>query len=510
MEALEGFSAMHSFPRFPALTFVALCGAYIGFAAVPSALAQGTPAAQSRAASSAPGQGRTIPALLISDIHFDPFHDPAKAQKLVAAPVSQWASILAGPPSATQQQAFDALQSSCHARGVDTPFALLRSSLEAMRTRQPDAKFMAVSGDLIAHEFTCRYATLLPGARPGDYQAFVVKTLSFVMNELRAAFPGMPIYPTLGNNDTGCGDYKLDASSDFLTESGKILVEGLPASERDRALKEFAANGSYSVAMAAPMKGARLISLNDLFLAQHYSTCAGKDDPAAATAELNWLDHELAEARHAGEKVWVLGHIPPGIDPYSTIVKFRNVCGGQPPVAFLANDKLAELLAAYADVVRLGIFAHTHMDEVRLLRSEESEAPGAASTAVKLVASISPVDGNTPSFTVARVDPSAGVLENYAVITASNQTGIGTRWAPEYNFAETYHKTQFSAAAVKELIDAFRADPGAQKPESQAYLRNYFGGDLSPVLAPFWPEYVCALGNHSAKAFASCMCSPAK
>ncbi len=501
---------MHSFFRSPALTIIALCGACLAFAAAPDARSQGTPAAQSRAANSAPDKDRTIPALLVSDIHFDPFHDPGKAQKLVAAPVSQWASILAGPPSATHQQAFDALQSSCHARGVDTPFALLRSSLEAMRARQPEAKFMTVSGDLIAHGFTCRYATLVPGAKPGDYQAFVVKTLSFVMNELRAAFPGMPIYMALGNNDTGCGDYQLDTNSDFLAESGKILVQGLPASEREKALKEFAANGSYSVAMAEPMKGARLISLNDLFLSQHYSTCAGKSDPAAATAELNWLDRELDEARHAGEKVWVLGHIPPGIDPYSTIVKFRNICGGQVPVSFLANDKLAELLAAYADVVRLAIFAHTHRDEVRLLRPEEKEAPVVASTAVKLVASISPVNGNTPSFTVARVDPSAGMLENYAVITASNQTGIGAKWTSEYDFAATYHKAQFSSATVKELITAFRADAAAQTPESQAYLRNYFGGDMSPVLAPFWPEYVCSLGNHSAKAFAGCMCSPAK
>jgi len=449
---------------------------------------------------------------MISDLHFDPFHDPGKVQELMAAPVSGWRAILAGPPSATQQQAFTALQASCHARGVDTPFALLGSSLEAMRARQPDAKFMTVSGDLIAHAFTCRFTTLVPGAKPEEYQAFVLKTLSFVMEELRKAFPGMPIYVTLGNNDSGCGDYKLDAGSDFLAQTGKIFAEGLPVSQRARARQEFGANGSYSVAMAEPMKGTRLIALNDLFLSPKYSTCGGKPDPAAANEEMAWLERQLAQARQAGEKVWVMGHIPPGIDPYSTVAKSRDVCGGKAPVAFLSTDRMADLLAEYGDVVRLGIFAHTHMDEVRLLRREGGEAAtaGAAPVAVKIVASISPVDGNTPSFTVARVNPASAVLENYDVIAASNQTGINAAWTSAYDFGQTYRKAEFSPATVKELIEAFRTDQEAKTAESQAYMRNYFLGDLSGELSPFWPEYVCALDNHSAKAFAACVCPSAK
>ena len=210
-----------------------------------------------------------------------------------------------------------------------------------------------------------------------------------------------------------------------------------------------------------------------------------------------------------------MGHIPPGIDPYSTVAKFRDVCGGKPPVLFLANDKLAGLLAGYGDVVRLGIFAHTHMDEMRLLRPEEdgTSSSGAAmgpAVAIKMVSSISPVDGNNPSFTIARVNPATAQLENYEVIAASNQTGVGTRWTPAYDFGQTFHEPEFSPATVKELIDTFRADASAKTPESLAYLRNYFVGDMSRELSPFWPEYVCALDNHTAKGFAGCVCGAAK
>jgi sphingomyelin phosphodiesterase acid-like 3 len=450
---------------------------------------------------------------MVSDIHFDPFHDPEQAKALVAAAPERWRAILAGPASPNQKQAFEALQQACHARGVDTPYALFDSSLVAMRAQAGDAKFMTVSGDLIAHAFTCRYAKVFPGAAPGDYEAFVVKTISFVVGQLRAAFPAMPVYVALGNNDSGCGDYKLDASGSFLTGAGKAIAAALPASQRLDALKEFGAGGYYSVRMAAPMRRTRLIVVNDLLMSGKYTTCGDKKDPAPAEAEIAWLKQQLTEAQAAGERVWVMGHIPPGIDPYSTVAKFKNVCAGQSPSEFLANDKMADELVDHAATIRLGIFAHTHMDELRLLRPQGDAAAAGADAAVKpavaikMVSSISPVDGNIPSFTIAKVNPETAVLADYQVVEASNQTGVNTAWTTEYDYAKTYHEAEFSPAALKALIDGFTADKDAKTDASQAYIRNYFVGDMSRELSPFWPEYVCALDNYGAKGFAACVCA---
>ena len=41
----------------------------------------------------------TISALMVSDIHLDPFYDPAKAKQLAAAPASEWEQILSSPDS---------------------------------------------------------------------------------------------------------------------------------------------------------------------------------------------------------------------------------------------------------------------------------------------------------------------------------------------------------------------------------------------------------------------------
>jgi sphingomyelin phosphodiesterase acid-like 3 len=497
------------------ITLHALYGIFVVIAFVPTALSQASQAAlasQAHSRNSARADIRTIPALFISDIHFDPFHDPAKAQELVAAPVTQWRSILSAPPSSNQQQTFADLQRSCNARGVDTPYILLDSSLQAMRSRQPDAKFMTVSGDLIAHAFSCRYTTLVLNSAPGDYEAFVLKTLSFVVDELRSSFPGIPIYIALGNNDTSCGDYQLDAGSSFLAQAGQIITEGLTPSQQQQALKDFGEYGNFSITMSGPMHGTEFISFNDLFLSSRYSTCAGKHDFIAARRELFWLEQVLADARRRGQKVWFMGHIPPGIDPYTTIAKLKNICGEQAPVKFLSSDKLSDLLVEYADVVRLGIFAHTHMDEMRLLNSESKGLQSTADhrVAIKMVPSISPVNGNNPSFIVARVNPSSAMLQNYKVIAASNQTGIDATWSVEYDYAQTYHETEFSPSAVKELIEEFKTDRSAKTAVSEAYIRNYFAGDLSSALTPFWPQYVCALEDHTAKEYSACVCIGAR
>ena len=474
-----------------------LFGCIAGF--FPEGRAQTAAAVQTRP--SAPA----VKALLVSDIHFEPFWDPAKAERLKAAPVGDWSAILSEPETADREAKFEQLQQACHARGVDTSYALYESSLRAMRAEAGGAKLVVLSGDLISHDFDCKFATLLPRAGPGDYREFVEKTIEFVVRNLRGALPGVPVYAALGNNDSDCGDYKLGADSPFLAAMADEFTRGLIGVDREQAARTFAEGGYYSARLPAPLDHTRILILDDIFMSRRYETCDGKADPSAAAAQMVWLEQQLDAARRSHEKVWVMSHIPPGVDPYSTATKSGDICSGGKPQMFLSSEALPEAMANYGDVIELAIFAHTHMDEVRLLKPETAGAPPGG-VAVKMVPSISPVDGNNPAFTVARIEAATAEMKDYRVYVASNKTGVDARWSEEYDFARAYRQPAFSPAALGGLIAGFEADRKAQTDASQSYIRNYGSGFGARELTLFWPEYACALRNDDTDAFRECVC----
>jgi sphingomyelin phosphodiesterase acid-like 3 len=325
---------------------------------------------------------------------------------------------------------------------------------------------------------------------------------------LRGALPGVPVFVALGNNDSDCGDYMLDAKSEFLSDTGAEVTKGFPAQERKGALESFAAGGYYSVALPAPVEHARLLVLNDLFMSSRYETCAGKDSTTEADAQLAWLRQQMADAQRKHEKVWVMGHIPPGVDVHASALKPGDVCGKKGPKMFLASEKIAEELVEFSDVVELAVFAHTHMDEVRVLKAENGkDAAAERGVAVKMVGSISPINGNAPSFTIARVDPASAALVDYRVFTAWNATGVDTTWKEEYDWGKTFHEDEFSAASVSKAIAGFKADPEGKTEMSRDYMHNFFSGNDSPLLGLVWPQYVCGLWNDSADAFKACVCT---
>ena len=460
----------------------------------------------------------TIPALLLSDIHLDPYHDPAKVAKLNAAPASDWPAILAQPDSPSQPVDSAALLKACPVRGVDTPNSLWLSSLHAIHADASHAKFVTISGDLLAHQFDCKFKTLLPVAPHADYLAFTEKTIRYVVSSLRESLPGVPVYVAMGNNDSGCTDYALDPThDDFLARIAKIVAEALPtdlpAADRTAVLTDFAASGSYDVPLTA-IPHTRLIVLDDLYFSTKYVTCSGKPDPAPAAAQLAWLQARLALARQHNERVWVMSHIPPGIDPFTTIRNLPRVCLGGKPTMYLSSESLADLLARNSDIVRLALFGHTHSDEMRLLTSDAppasaaTETPALSRTGVplKIVSSITPVNGNRPTFTLAKIDPATATLVDYTVIEASNSTGIDTTWSPEYTYSTAYRQPAFDSAALTTLFQGFSADPGAKSAASQAYLRNYFPGDVSAIIQFAWPQYTCAMTYDSGASFAACAC----
>lgn len=456
-----------------------------------------TPAAGAKATT--PG---TLPVVLLSDIHFDPFRDPTKFPRLLAEPVTAWRAILSSPDSPDHTQAYAKLTTACGVRGRDTDWPMFESALKAAVAQSAHPAFLTVSGDLIVHEFDCQFRNLAPKAGAEAQAAFAAKLAAFVASEIRLSFPHTPIFLAAGNNDSGCGDYRESADSPFLRALAQTFA--ITAEGADKSIGE---SGSYSVALPKPIEHGRMIVLQDIFQARSYVGCGGKANPAATEAQLTWLQDQLESAKAAHEQVWVMAHIPPGIDVYDTLRKKRDVCGAEKPTLFLNSDKLAEMLERYAAEIRLTIFAHSHMDEMHLLRPAKAEDGGIV--AVKQVPSISASNGNYPAFTVGEVDPKTAELRDYRVISSDSLDGTAARWAEEYRFSSTYHRKSYSAAELVPLLAAMRADSQSSQPETNAY-ENYFmvnGGLKSLAFRLVWPQYACSLENSTAADYKACLCT---
>jgi sphingomyelin phosphodiesterase acid-like 3 len=449
----------------------------------------------------------TVPVLLVSDIHFEPFWDPDKVSKLNAATVDKWDSILAPPASAGRKQTFDAFLQKCGCGDGDTSSVLFDASLKAMKDNASGAAFVTVSGDLISHQFKKKYFTAIPGASDTDYHAFVEKTIQYVVDKLDAQFPKALVYVALGNNDSDCDDYLIDEGSPFLKETALEVAKNFPTAERKKAEETFGDEGYYSVALPAPIKNARLLVLDDLFMSKNYRTCAGHRDPSAATAQIKWLAQRLADARAANQKLWIMGHIPPGIDLYSTARKGINVCTGGDPVMFLSSEEMPDAIAPYGDVVQLAIFAHTHMDELRLLKDQSAGAPSKPPVPIKMVSSISPIHNNLPSITVAQVDPATAAVVDYHVFSSPDLTGDSNAKWKGYDFGQSYKLAAFSSSTLSQLIAAFAADPGGTTQDSKNYIGDFSAGHSSGTLRLAWPQYVCSLSNHTKQTFKACVCA---
>ena len=449
--------------------------------------------------------------LMLSDVHFDPFRDPVKVAKLDKAPVSEWEAILKEPYGADQPAALQALLGACGAKAADTDEALFDAALKEAKVHAPEVKFVTISGDLLVHQFDCRYHTAMKGkeAKDGLY-AFAAKAADYVTTRVMAEFPKAPVYAALGNNDSGCEDYELMLSDHFLADSSADVMKGLRgASEAEvkQAREDYERLGSYAVTLPAPLAKTRLLVVEDIYLSRNYKTCGGKTDPKPAQELMTWLGKQLDDAKAQGENVWVMAHIPAGVDVYATLRK-GDVCTGAPVQMFLTPElttKFNDVLLAHADEVKLGIFGHTHMDEVRVLES----ADGAAVIPIKGVASITPINGNRPSFTVGRVSAASGVLTDYAVWVSPTRQGTGV-WMREYGFDEAYHAKDYGAAELKALVSGFDKDKQGADPATQSYMQ-YFdpGAPFSPLLLG-WPQYACGIGHYTEASYKACSCAAEK
>ncbi len=433
--------------------------------------------------------------------------DPALVNDLEAADPSQWESIL----DRTQPGAFSQY-------GSDTNWWLLKSALKQFPLTLPHPSFVMVTGDLLAHNFPATFRNVTHDSDQQHYRTFVLKTVEFLALQLQHRFPREKIFLTPGNNDNDCGDYSIEANGMFLSDTTPVVRE-LAASD-DEVLSSWKALGSFNVPHPA-LPGVRVISFNSIFLSNNYQALSSSHGcaPVSSTAAsdlLTWLEHNLATAAQANQKVWLMFHIPPGIDGYASGRKYQSQvpseaalnaesCGDS-IVPMWVPDWTAQfdaLLAKYHNVVVAAFAGHTHSDDFRLIGTA-----GAERNFVLIDPAISPVYKQNPSFRAVRyrsdgsvVDQSTYYLTN---LKSASKTSPG-RWKKEYTFTRKWKVPELDATSLGDVYDEV---VDSEKARDRWLTLYAVSGPAEQGEKPIVRGLYCAVESLDVASYKTCFCQP--
>jgi sphingomyelin phosphodiesterase acid-like 3 len=421
----------------------------------------------------------------LSDLHFDPTSDPKLIDALAEASVDEWPRILTSSPSGKFSRF-----------GEDTNWALLSSSLAAIRRTAPNVEFTVVTGDILVHRFSEKFQSMAKNHDDTSFRRFATKTMQFIAAQLGTLAPGKPVLFTLGNNDSDCGDYELQPQGPFLKDGSAAMAQLLGSLADQRSVVDWTALGSYSVPHPS-LKHRRVIAVNSVYFSSRYRNACSDIEADPAMEEMRWLRSELAKARDHKDKVWLLLHIPPGIDGYATAHAKKS---GRDQTVFMwqpiYTEEFRKLLTQYHNTVTVSLAGHEHMDDFRLI----------SNSLVLMTPALSPIFNQNPAFRVVSFRPD-GVLSDETTYYLSNLdevlNGTIAEWKLEYRLTSTWG---MSALDFKNFNKLYH-DIGAQSAvrDRWATLYSVSHPEANTMTPQTFPQLFCATGNAMEGSYRKCL-----
>jgi hypothetical protein len=420
--------------------------------------------------------------LWLSDIHFDPFADPALVDRLAVSESSAWPAILE-----------NSRDKRLPSFGEDTNWQLFSSALQAIRHTAPAPAFAIVTGDLLAHSFRGTFDDVATNHSDVAYRSFVRKTYEFVGAQLRALVPNGPIFLSLGNNDDYCGDYAIAPNGPFLSDTSAVIARwsGL---EADPALsRDWQTLGSYGAPHPSKHKQ-RILVLNTNFFSPKYRNTCGDATGEPGDQLLAWLEKQLKNARQKRERVWLVEHIPPGVDGFATSRQTNNAA----PVMLWKPSYQARfnaLLELYRRTVDVTLAGHTHVDDVRLAGSDRNQV-------VLIEPALSPIYNQNPAFRMVDVDARGRIRDYTTYFLDLANTAKSPFWMQEYQWDEAWHVHRPDAKTIRHVWQR-ASKPGANQDLWTLYYPVQH--THSVINTRNFPQLFCASGYTAVQEYETCL-----
>jgi hypothetical protein len=427
----------------------------------------------------------SFPVLVFSDVHFQPFIDPylpdnitlnslttAANQALVAqldvADASAWPAIFNGAATSAPSIAL-----------TDTNYALLSLALHSIKQNLGTSPAVLFTGDFLGHGMNYLYMSYTVGKTLADADAFVDKTLTFVLQQIRTAVDSIPVYFALGN----CDSYSDEGpGSTFLANNAQQLYTlALNGAGNQHDVISTITNGGY-YSVEPDGTNLMIIALNTFVL-----SLSSTANTVMIADQFAWFDIQLANAKATHKKVWLLMHAPPGAVESTTGLQPNDT--GQIAVAtmmWVDSNQLTfmGIINKYPGVIAMSLAGHTHMDEFRLM------SPG---NALAITAGISPYFGNNPAYKIFALDSLSLAPTDYSAVYFNLLANpLPSQFTNYYTFSQAYGLEGPLAASLAVLFPTLIASNTAQNQYRAAF---YSGNTIgNPITNLNWPVYWCGIG----------------
>ncbi|XP_034251961.1 sphingomyelin phosphodiesterase-like isoform X1 [Thrips palmi] len=329
----------------------------------------------------------------------------------------------------------------------DAPVALLENTLQHIAKEHPDLDGILWTGDLQPHDIW------------NQTREESLSILRLTTDMILRAFPGVPVFPALGNHEavpvnsfspsTVTGRLSM---SWLYDEVATQWAHWLPANQSG-----LVRRGAFYSVLFKP--GLRVVSINTNFCNdKNWWLLLNSDDP---DQELHWLVEELQKAERAGEKVLVVGHIPPGT-PECRSVWSRN---------------FDEILLRYENTVSGLFFGHNHWDEFQLFFDRAVPDKLRPYAVAYVSPSVTPyekpnpayriyyVDGEHPDTTYSVVDHDTWTMD----LKAANREGT-PEWMRLYSAAKAYNLPSLTPSSWTRLV----RDMASNDALFDEFYKNYY------------------------------------
>jgi hypothetical protein len=430
---------------------------------------------------------------MMSDLHFDPMADPKLVDQLSAVEPEEWPGILESSANNTPAR-----------YGADSNWALLHSALWQAKQTLPNPAFIVLPGDFLAHNFRREFDAAKADHSDAAYRLFVRKTMQFLALQLEQTFPDTPILPVLGNDDSYCGNYQLQPQGPFLADTLPILRALVGALVNAGFDQNWISYGNYS----AVVRGLRLIFLNTVFFSANYHNGCGsaaEADPGSAT--LAWLETELAAAELTQQRVWLVYHIPPGVDGFTTLRRGSCPDAIIPMWKQIYAEPFYALTRKYSDTIVASFAGHIHMDDFRLLGDDNGYYSFVLITPV-----LSPIYGQNPSFRTVTSDSAGGIFDQTTYELANLREaveGAPPTWRAEYTFTQAWQLPRIDLVSLTQLYGRI-ADVPSDRDRWHTFLPVsspvYWSTNLGEAAQRGALAYRCADGHVILPEYGRCYC----